>query len=240
MKLTILGSHGPYPGADGACSGYLLEDNDLNILIDCGSGIISRYQRFHDLRDLKYIILTHLHSDHMSDMLVLRYAIDIMMRKGYINEPIKVFCPDEPVKVLEELNFNGAFDIKHINEDLKLNIGNIKVSFKKMEHPVSTFAFKFDDGHKTFVFSSDTVYCDNLVSFAKDSDLFLCDGNLLNGENGPHLTAKQAAKISKAACCKKLVITHLWPQHSVEDYIKEALEVVPDANVAKAFDVYYI
>ncbi|MDI3476757.1 MAG: hypothetical protein PWQ59_282 [Thermoanaerobacterium sp.] len=198
MKLTILGSHGPYPGVDGACSGYLLEDNDLNVLIDCGSGVISRYQRFHDLRDLKYIILTHLHSDHMSDMLVLRYAVDIMMRKGYIKEPINVFCPSEPVKVLEELNFNGVFKIKNIDEDLKLNIGNLNISFKKVEHPVSTFAVKFNDGQRTFVFSSDTVLC------------------------------------------KKLIITHLWPQHTVEDYVKEASEVIHDVNIAKPFDVYYI
>ncbi|WP_434641072.1 MBL fold metallo-hydrolase [Thermoanaerobacterium thermosaccharolyticum] len=240
VKLTILGSHGPYPGVDGACSGYLLEDNDLNVLVDCGSGVISRYQRFHDLRDLKYIILTHLHSDHMSDMLVLRYAVDIMMRKGYIKEPINVFCPSEPYKVLEELNFNGVFKIKNIDEDLKLNIGNLNITFKKVEHPVSTFAVKFDDGQRTFVFSSDTVYCDNLVFFAENSDLFLCDGNLLNGEKGPHLTARQAAEISKAAFCKKLVITHLWPQHAVAEYVKEASEVIHDVNIAKPFDVYYI
>ncbi|AEF17559.1 beta-lactamase domain protein [Thermoanaerobacterium xylanolyticum LX-11] len=240
MKLTILGSHGPYPGPDGACSGYLVEDNGVNVLVDCGNGVISRYQKYHDLKDLKYIILTHLHSDHMADMLVLRYALDIMMKKGYINEPVNVYCPDEPSKVIEELGFNDVFKIKHIDEELKLDIENFTITFKEMVHPVKTFAVKFNNGDKTFVFSSDTIYNDQLVFFASNSDLFLCDGNLLNGEKGPHLTAKQAAKISKSAHCKKLVVTHLWPQNSIEEYEKEVSEVVNDASIAKPFEVYYV
>ncbi|MDI3311705.1 MAG: MBL fold metallo-hydrolase [Thermoanaerobacterium sp.] len=240
MKLTILGSHGPYPGVDGACSGYLVEDNDINILLDCGSGVISRYQKYHDLKDLKYIILTHLHSDHMADMLVLRYALDIMMKKGYIDQPVTVYCPDEPSKIVEELRFNNVFKIKYIDDELKLKIGNFTITFKAMVHPVKTFAVKFSDGDKTFVFSSDTIYNDQLVSFASNSDLFLCDGNLLNGEKGPHLTAKQAAEISKAAHCKKLVVTHLWPQRLMEEYEKEVSEVVNDATIAKPFDVYHV
>ncbi|WP_236640061.1 MBL fold metallo-hydrolase [Thermoanaerobacterium aotearoense] len=240
VKLTILGSHGPYPGADGACSGYLVEDDDVNVLVDCGSGIIGRYQKYHDLKDLKYIILTHLHSDHMADMLVLRYALDIMMKKGYIDEPVNVYCPDEPSKVVEELKFNDVFKIKHIDEELKLNIGNFTITFKEMVHPVKTFAVKFDTCGKTFVFSSDTIYNDKLISFANNADLFLCDGNLLNGEKGPHLTARQAAEISKAAHCKKLVVTHLWPQHSIEEYEKEVSEVVNDASIAKPFEAYFV
>jgi len=240
VKLTILGSHGPYPGPDGACSGYLVEDNGVNVLVDCGNGVISRYQKYHDLKDLKYIILTHLHSDHMADMLVLRYALDIMMKKGYINEPVNVYCPDEPSKVIEELGFNDVFKIKHIDEELKLDIENFTITFKEMVHPVKTFAVKFNNGDKTFVFSSDTIYNDQLVFFASNSDLFLCDGNLLNGEKGPHLTARQAAEISKSAHCKKLVVTHLWPQNSIEEYEKEVSEVVNDASIAKPFEVYYV
>ncbi|SNX55222.1 MBL fold metallo-hydrolase [Thermoanaerobacterium sp. RBIITD] len=240
MKLTILGSHGPYPGKDGACSGYLLENNRMNILIDCGNGVLSRYQRYYDLRDLKYIILTHFHSDHVSDMMVLRYAVDIRMRKGDIKEPINIYCPNEPLKVLDDLNFNGVFKLNIVDEKTKLKIDNLLISFEKMEHPVLTYAVKFNDGKKTFAFSGDTMENDRIIPFIKSCDVFLCDGNLLGDEKGPHLTARRAAEISKAADCKKLIITHLWPQHTTDEYFNEASKVIQDVIIAKDFEVYDI
>jgi ribonuclease BN (tRNA processing enzyme) len=82
MKLTILGNNGPFPGAGGACSGYLLSNEKCNILLDCGNGVLSNLQKLIPLKMLDAIILTHLHSDHISDMMVLRYAIQIKNKRG--------------------------------------------------------------------------------------------------------------------------------------------------------------
>ena len=38
MKLTVLGCNGPYPAPGGACSGYLLQEGDTGVLLDCGAG----------------------------------------------------------------------------------------------------------------------------------------------------------------------------------------------------------
>ncbi|MCG8541098.1 MAG: MBL fold metallo-hydrolase, partial [Clostridia bacterium] len=66
MKITILGNSGPYPRAGGACSGYLLEEDDIKILIDCGNGVLSRLLgMIESLEDIDAIILSHLHSDHI-------------------------------------------------------------------------------------------------------------------------------------------------------------------------------
>jgi ribonuclease BN (tRNA processing enzyme) len=82
MKLTVLGNNGPFPSAGGACSGYLITEGDKNILIDCGNGVLANLQRFIPIEELDAIILTHLHSDHMSDMMILRYALQIKMNRG--------------------------------------------------------------------------------------------------------------------------------------------------------------
>ena len=43
MKLTILGKYGPYPqDSNSACSGYLVEHENVKILVDCGSGVIGK------------------------------------------------------------------------------------------------------------------------------------------------------------------------------------------------------
>lgn len=82
MKLTVLGNNGPFPSPGGACSGYLLEEDSTKILIDCGNGVLSNLQKICPFEDLSAIILTHLHSDHISDLMVLRYAVQIKNARG--------------------------------------------------------------------------------------------------------------------------------------------------------------
>lgn len=77
MKLTVLGNQGAAPGAGGVCSGYLLENDNAKVLIDCGSGVLANLQKVCKVSELDAIILTHLHSDHMSDMMVLKYTIEV-------------------------------------------------------------------------------------------------------------------------------------------------------------------
>lgn len=42
VELTVLGNYGPYPAAQGACSGYLLNVNGFYIMLDCGNGSFSK------------------------------------------------------------------------------------------------------------------------------------------------------------------------------------------------------
>lgn len=240
MKVTVLGCEGPFPGPYGATSGYLVEAENTNILLDCGSGVISRYQRYYGLSKLKYIILSHLHSDHVADMMVLRYALDIMKSKNMITEPVNVYCPQTPHDVFEDFNFKDVFNLNIINEEVTLNLEGIEISFKKMAHPVETYAVKMKKDGKIFLYSGDTAYNENLIYFANKADLFLCDGNFLTGMKGPHLTAAEAADIARKAECKKFVLTHLSPLISIKDYYDEAIKFFENTEIARDFEVYVI
>src|SRR3712207_7551620 len=46
MKITVIGCWGAYPEKNEATTGYLLQTGEHNILIDCGSGILSRIQEY--------------------------------------------------------------------------------------------------------------------------------------------------------------------------------------------------
>ena len=82
MKLTILGNNGPYPAPGGACSGYLLssDSGDTRILIDCGTGVLCRLMDECPPEALDAVVLSHLHFDHMSDMLPMQYALQFSRR----------------------------------------------------------------------------------------------------------------------------------------------------------------
>ena len=82
MRLTILGNNGPYPAPGGACSGYLLESDSgrTSLLLDCGPGVLAQLTQRVAVEDLDAIALSHLHYDHMSDMLPLHYALQFHPR----------------------------------------------------------------------------------------------------------------------------------------------------------------
>ena len=68
MKLTALDVMGRIQQA-AVRARYLLEHEGFAVLIDCGNGVLSRLQEFIEPSKLKAIIISHLHSDHCSDLL---------------------------------------------------------------------------------------------------------------------------------------------------------------------------
>jgi len=94
MKLTILGNNGPYPAPGGACSGYLLESDsgETRLLIDCGTGVLANLLAVCPPKALSAVILSHLHYDHMSDMLPMQYALQFSSRV----KSLPVFAPEAP------------------------------------------------------------------------------------------------------------------------------------------------
>jgi ribonuclease BN (tRNA processing enzyme) len=226
MKLIVLGNYGPFPGADGACSGFLLQDKDTNILIDCGSGVISRLQKYCSLNKLDAVVLSHLHSDHSSDMFVLRYAMQAKLMTQTIAKALEVYTPQTPEKYYKELDFNGAFNLHSITDGMRLELKGFKFTFYKNAHPVECYGMRIEKDGKVFAYSSDTTYTDNIVKLAENSDLFLCESNatenIRRSSKPPHLSVKEACDIARKAKAKKLLLTHFWFEEPKENYQSDA------------------
>lgn len=227
MKLTVLGKNGPYPAASGATSGYLVEEKDTRILIDCGSGVLGRLQKFCSISDIDAVILSHLHSDHMSDMMVLRYALDIIVQNNLFDKNyMQVHMPASPKTEFDFISSAEKFKITVINEQNMLNLGNLSVSFKRMTHPYESYAMAISNGEKKLVYTGDTNFNNDIIDFANDADLFLADTGFMHRDlvegKSPHLSAKQAAQIAAVAKVKKLLLTHLNPLYDEVELLEEA------------------
>jgi ribonuclease BN (tRNA processing enzyme) len=79
LKLTIIGPWGGYPKVNEASAGYILEHDGFNLLIDCGSGVLSKLQQYIKPTDLDACIISHYHPDHNADIGVLQHALLIDM-----------------------------------------------------------------------------------------------------------------------------------------------------------------
>lgn len=243
MKLTILGNNGPFPAAGGACSGYLVRSGHSNILIDCGNGTLANLQKVIGIDKLDAIILTHLHSDHISDMHVLKYAVQIKRKRGQLDHLVNVYAPPEPMEEYQRLDVSDAFILGAISEDTVLQIGDITITFSRMKHPVLDFAVSMESNGKRFVFSGDTSWTDAIVTFAKGADLLMLDAGLLArdyGEGAPHLTAEQCGIAALEAGVKKLILTHFWPDYDIDELLAEARRSFTNVEAAQILQDYEI
>jgi Metallo-beta-lactamase superfamily. len=199
-------------------------------------------QKVIKIEDVKAVILSHLHSDHISDVLPLRYAVDVKMMKGDMGT-VPVYLPEEPEKEFELLPFKNVLELIPVDVEKTYGICGLTVEFKPMVHPYRSYAVKVREGRKTFVYSGDTAVNDGLAEFAKNADLFLCESALLEKEKkdgAMHMTPKEAAAVAKKAQVKKLLLTHFSPDNSPDCYLDEAKDVFEDVECAEMLKQYII
>ncbi len=236
MQLTILGNNGPYPETGGACSGYLICDDacKTRILIDCGTGVLANLRKYVLPRDLDAVILTHLHYDHMSDMLPMIYALQFAPR----DMPLPVYLPDSPENVRTLLNV-PAYDLRLMDA---FQIGDMRISFAPMRHPVETRGVRIECDGRTFVFTGDTNETDSIDALAQGCDLLMMGAGLSRDdwhENAPHLSAERCARHA-AALHTRLLITHLNPKYDPAALLAEAQNVHPDTFAAHIGTTYSV
>lgn len=236
MKLTILGNNGPYPANGGACSGYLLESETTKILIECGTGVLANLRAVLSPDKLDAVILSHLHYDHMSDILPMQYALQFCPPR----EKLPVYAPDSPenIRALLDAPCYAPMDIPGSTQ-----IGDITVRFLPVRHPVKSFAMRFECEGKVFVYTGDTNVVEVLPFLCSGADLLLADAGLCMEHwkmEAPHLSAFHCGLLAKNARVKRLLLTHLNPRYTAAQLCAEAaaeFENTAFAAIGESYEV---
>lgn len=235
MKLTLLGVSGGFPAAGGATSGYLLEIGSHHILIDCGSGVLSNLFRCIPLQKLNAVILTHLHHDHISDMQVLKYAIDISRKHGHDLPAVPVIAPRTPEQLAAGLESDGNLIIGHILPDSPIKLFDATIRFFPMEHPLETYGLLIEAEGKRLAYTADSIPCANVRTLVENADLAIMDAGSLERLRRPvmmHMTAKECGHIARESGVKRLLLSHLVPVIDPEETLAEAQSEFPAAELA--------
>lgn len=94
---------------------------------------------------------------------------------------------------------------------------------------------------RKFCFATDTVVAPGLSDFARNADLFICEGMFADelaesAADKKHLTATQAARIAREGEVKQLGLIHYSPRYSERELKKllgEAREIFPASFLTK-------
>lgn len=228
MELRILGYNSPYPPPGGAGPGYLITAGGQKVLLECGSGVVSRLKPYCDFRrdELRAVVLSHLHPDHFSDLLVLRYAHLRNMLEREVG-PLPVYLPDTPLPEREVIAYR-SLNLISIAPESVCSIGPLTLRFFATDHPVTCCAMRVDDGSSTFFYTADTAWHDELPRQAAGVDLLMAEASFLErdkGDNVPkHLTAAECGRLARQAGVGRLLLTHFWPEYDPRDLLSEAAE----------------
>ncbi len=192
-RLILLGTKGgPRVGATGRSNpSTLILNNDVPYVIDCGYGTSRQLLAAGvPLNRLRYIFITHHHSDHNLEYGTLFYnawvtglptRIDAYGPAGlekmtqdffsYMKLDIDVRIEDEGRPDPRRMIF--AHDIN--KPGMVLQNEDVKVSAVLVRHPLvkQAYAYRFDAKDRSVVISGDTTYAPELADFAKGADVLI-------------------------------------------------------------------
>jgi ribonuclease BN (tRNA processing enzyme) len=232
MRLTVLGKSPSWQDAGGACSGYLIEEGDTAVLVDCGNGVFAKLRERVDYVDVDAVVISHLHADHFLDLVPYSYALTYAPRQ----QPVPVDrwpgtdCPACPTlhvppgarelfrRVVgswgnEDL-IENAFDLQEYDPSKEIEIGPIRVRFQAVPHFTETFAMSISsaNGSGRIVYGADSSPTEALEEFARDADLMLVEATLPRPERTGmrgHLTPAEAGGHARGAGAKQLLLVHI-------------------------------
>jgi ribonuclease BN (tRNA processing enzyme) len=245
VRLTVLGKSPSWQDAGGACSGFLVQEGDVDLLLDCGNGVFGKLRERIDYTDLDAAIVSHLHADHFLDLIPYAYALIYAPKQ----QPVAVHTwpgTDSPARPRliappgatetfrrvvgawgnEDLIELG-FELEEYRSGDAVKVGPIEASFHPVPHFIETFAINLtSEGGGKLTYGADCRPGDELVEIARGADLLLVEATLPRPERTGvrgHMTPEEAGAHARRAGAKRVVLTHISDELG-DDWAREQAE----------------
>ena len=222
MRLTVLGRSPASPNAGEACAGYLVEGGSSRVLVDIGPGVVSQLVGRHHPDELDAVVVSHMHADHMLDLVTLRYVFPWRARPK--DQRLRVVMPPGSADQLLHLA-KGAGNARHFEDAFRLSEhdGSGAISFDGLslspvatQHYIPCWGFRIEADGRRLAYTADTAPCGGLADLADDADLLLSEATLrsLDEDAQPpeprgHLTPAEAGTAAREGGAGRLMLTHL-------------------------------
>ena len=240
MEITLLGTGSPMPVPDRAGPSTLITAGDEHFLVDAGRGVLMRLAAVGlGAPNLAAVLLTHLHSDHLTD---LNDVITTRWVMTFEPSPLTIVGPPGTRAVVEailtSLGPDIGYRIAH-HDDLEegpavevveatdgtIDLGTTAaISCAPTDHrPVEpSIGFRIQDGGAAVVAAGDTVPCGGLDRLCVGADALVhtvirkdviagLPIQRMQDTLDYHSSPVEAAQTAQRAGIDTLVLTHYVP-----------------------------
>lgn len=193
MKVTLLGTGSPIPDPNRAGPSTLVQAAGQHIVVDCGRGCVMRMTAAGVFPPfVSAVLLTHLHSDHISDLndiVTSRWIMSPQPIATHIYGPVGTSNVVAGLRTMLELD--EQYRLKH-HADLRsgpgmqievhevtpgdvFSIGDVRVKVGRTDHrPVQpTVGYRFEADGKIAALAGDTVPCAELNELCDNADIYV-------------------------------------------------------------------
>jgi ribonuclease Z len=241
MKITLLGTGSPLPDPNRAGPATLVEAGGQQLLFDCGRGVLMRMMGAGvPVNQLAAVLLTHLHSDHITDL-------NDVITTRWINSlagpnPVPVVGPPGTQQVVDgllaslqpdvgyrlahhdDLTWTPEPPVTEVTDGVALELGAVTVRVAPTDHrPVEpSVGYRIEHDGRAVVIAGDTVPCDGLDRLCAGADALVhtvIRADQVKAIPLPrlqdildyHSSVEQAAQTAARNGVGTLVLTHMVP-----------------------------
>jgi ribonuclease Z len=240
MEVVLLGTGNPIPDAQRAGPATLVRAGAVTLLVDCGRGVLQRLAAAGSgPTQLNAVLLTHLHSDHITD---LNDVITSQWVLSFAPSALRVIGPPRTQEVVdgiraslqpdveyrlahhEDLTWEPAVEVTEVTEGVVFEESEVRVLAAPTDHrPVHpTNAFRIEHDGRSVVVAGDTVPCEGLDRLCAGADALVhtvIRDDLI--QNVPlqrlrdildyHSSVADAAQTAARGGVRTLILTHYVP-----------------------------
>jgi ribonuclease BN (tRNA processing enzyme) len=242
--IIILGSGTGIPSLQRGSPGLLLLSDDATVLIDSGSGVLGKMlQAGVTYRDVDLLLYTHIHPDHIADLIPLLFAC----KYAEVPREKDLFCIGGPgfenyfaqlKKIYGRWVEPRSYRLTLAEISLKaLPFRDLTIFATPLAHMPESVGYRIElNNGRTIAVSGDTDYCRAAVDLASGVDLLVLECSFPEGKKVEgHLTPSLAGRIAAEAHCRRLLLTHLYPPCDRVDMAEQCREVF-DGQIILAED----
>ena len=170
------------------------------MLLDCGPGVFAKLRRYVDYVDVDAVVITHLHADHILDLVPFASGLRYGPRKPRRARP-RLIAPPGALEAFAGMSEATAHDGRAHRAGLRrrrsttrptrVALGDLNVRFQPVPHFIPANAVELAADGARLTFSADCGPNDELCAFAAGTDLLLIEATLPEPDVG-HLTPEQA------------------------------------------------
>lgn len=219
MEITFLGTGVAIPERGRVQSGLLVKLEEKPLLIDCGSGVLSRFSEVDiPYTEIDTVLLSHLHLDHVADLLPL-------IKANWLNgkTSMRVYGPEGTEEWFSKLldAYEYIFDEVDVDviellpgKDFTPEGFDCEISCTATLHSVPTLAYRVTSESGEFVYSGDTEPCRDILDLAAEADLLIHEcsfppGVKVTNHTTPSTLAEILEEYNKEV--GSLCLTHFYP-----------------------------